>query len=115
MEAAVASGAVAVDMESAAIAAVAAQAGVPFVALRVIVDGRDDAVPEGAESWIDERGNRRLASALAAVAKPGEWMALWRLAQRYRVASRVLARLARCVATRGLLGDAPAATVSGGS
>ena len=54
--AAAATRAVAVDMESAAIAAAAARARVPFVALRVVVDGVGDALPQGAERWIDERG-----------------------------------------------------------
>jgi len=101
--AAAASGAVAVDMESAAIAAVAAEGGVPFVALRVIVDAHDDALPPDAERWIDERGNRRFAPALRAVVTPGEWRALWTLRQRYRVASAALERLARIIAARHLL------------
>jgi adenosylhomocysteine nucleosidase len=104
--AATAIGAVAVDMESAAVAAVAARSRVPFVALRVVVDAQRDALPAGAEAWIDERGERRAAAALGAVVRLGEWRALWRLAQRYRVASRVLGRLARSVAARHLLEDA---------
>jgi len=106
--AAAATGAVAVDMESAAIASVAAEARVPFVALRVVVDARDDALPGDAEEWIDERGNRRLDALLRIVIKPSEWPALLTLAQRYRVASRVLVRLAGVVASRGLLGASAA-------
>jgi adenosylhomocysteine nucleosidase len=109
--AAVAIGAVAVDMESAAIAAVAARSGVPFVALRVVVDAQRDALPASAESWIDEHGNRRATAALGALSRPGEWRALWRLAQRYRTASGVLRRLASSVAARRLLDDAGAAVV----
>jgi adenosylhomocysteine nucleosidase len=101
--AAMALAAVAVDMESAAIAAVAARARVPFVALRVVVDAQGDALPSGAEEWIDERGNTRGVAALGALTRPGEWQALWRLAQRYRKASAVLARLASSVAARHLL------------
>jgi len=112
--AAAASGAVAVDMESAAIASVAADACVPFVALRVVVDALGDRLPGDAEAWIDERGNRRLGTALRAVIRPSEWRALWTLAQRYRVASGVLERLARFVASRGLLG-ASAALRAGGN
>jgi adenosylhomocysteine nucleosidase len=104
--AATALGAVAVDMESAAIAAVAARARVPFVALRVVVDAQRDAVPAGAEKWIDARGNTRTAAALGAIVRPGEWQALWRLAQRYRTANAVLVRLARSVAARALLDGA---------
>ena len=114
LAAAAASGAVAVDMESAAIASVAADACVPFVALRVVVDALGDRLPGDAEAWIDERGNRRLGTALRAVIRPSEWRALWTLAQRYRVASGVLERLARFVASRGLLG-ASAALRAGGN
>jgi adenosylhomocysteine nucleosidase len=97
------SGAVAVDMESAAIAAAAARAGVPFVALRVIVDGVDDALPKNAERWVNERGERRLAPALRAAVAVHEWRGLLTLAKRYRLASRVLEQLARVLADRGLL------------
>jgi hypothetical protein len=91
--------AVAVDMESAAIAAVAARAGVPFVALRVVVDAVDDSLPAHAEQWIDERGNSRLAPALRAAASPRQWRALLTLANRYRAASRVLDKVARTLAS----------------
>jgi len=105
--AATALAAVGVDMESAAIAAVAARARVPFIALRVVVDARDDALPANAEKWIDARGNTRGAAALGAIVRPGEWQALWRLAQRYRKANAVLVQLAQSVAARRLLDDAP--------
>ena len=105
--AATALAAAAVDMESAAIAAVAVRARVPFVVLRVVVDAQGDALPAGAEKWIDERGNTRSAATLAAIVRPGEWQALWRLAQRYRKANAVLVRLAQSVAARRLLDDAP--------
>ena len=75
-----ATGAVAVDMESAAIAAAATRAGVPFVVLRVIVDGVADALPRGAEQWIDERGDRRFTPTLRAVVTVRQWRPLltWR-------------------------------------
>jgi adenosylhomocysteine nucleosidase len=96
-----ANGAIAADMESAAVAGVAARAGAPFVALRVIVDTADDELPGDAERWIDERGARRLAPALAAAFQPGQWRDLWILAQRYRAARRSLDRVARLVAAGG--------------
>ena len=98
--AAAASNAVAVDMESAAIAAVAAHARMPFVALRVVVDGLDDALPPGAESWIDEQGRRRASAVLRTVIDARQWGTLLTLAKRYRVASAVLDRLARALAAR---------------
>jgi nucleoside phosphorylase len=97
-----ASGAVGVDMESGAIAAVAARAGVPFVALRVVVDALDDALPSDAGQWIDERGNRRLAPSL--FSGVGQWRRLLTLARRYGLARLVLVRLAHALAARRVLG-----------
>ena len=111
---ATATGAVAVDMESAAIGAAAARAHVPFVVLRVVVDGIDDALPRGAEQWIDERGNRRLAPTLRAVVSLRQWRPLLTLAKRYRVASGVLDRLAQTLASRRLLATDATARKAGG-
>jgi hypothetical protein len=77
---------------------------VPFVAVRVVIDGRDDALPAGAERWIDERGNRRMMPAVRASLDPRQWLALVTLTKRYRVASRVLDRVARALARPLLLG-----------
>jgi nucleoside phosphorylase len=95
---AAAGGAAAADMESAAIAAVAARAGARFVALRVVVDAAGDELPADIERWIDERGERRIGAALSAALHPAQWRGLWTLAQRYRTARRTLARLAPIVA-----------------
>jgi adenosylhomocysteine nucleosidase len=94
--------AVAVDMESAAVAEAAARARVPFVALRVVVDGAGDALPQGAERWIDEQGRRRASAALHAVVSWRQWRPLLTLAKRYRVANGVLERLAHALAARRL-------------
>nr|WP_275944086.1 purine and other phosphorylase-like protein, family 1 [Azomonas macrocytogenes] len=51
--------ATAVDMESAAVAAVAADRGLPFVALRSIIDERDDMLPEALQAAIDPWGRPR--------------------------------------------------------
>jgi adenosylhomocysteine nucleosidase len=107
--AAAATRAIAVDMESAAIAAVATRAGVPFVVLRVVVDGVADALPNGAEQWIDENGARRLAPTLRAVVSLRQWRPLLTLARRFRTASSMLERLAQALADRRLLaGEVPA-------
>ena len=95
-----ASGAVGVDMESAAVATAAARAGVPFVAVRVAVDALDDALPRGALAFVDERGNRRLLPVLRAVLRASQWLPLVTLARRYRIARRVLERVARALAAR---------------
>jgi adenosylhomocysteine nucleosidase len=88
----------AADMESAAIAAVAARAGARFVALRVVVDAAGDELPADIELWVDERGERRIVAALSAALHPAHWRSLWMLAQRYRAARHTLARLAPIVA-----------------
>jgi nucleoside phosphorylase len=107
--AAAAKGAAAADMESAAIAAVAARAGARFVALRVVVDAAGDELPTDVERWIDERGERRMSAALSAALHPAQWRCLWTLAQRYRTARRTLARLAPIVAGARFGSHAPAA------
>lgn len=112
--AAAATQAAAVDMESAAIARAALRARVPFVALRVVVDGASDALPPGVERWIDELGNRRLAPTLRAVVSLRQWRPLLTLTKRYRVASGVLDRLARALAGRRLLAGTLAARGAGG-
>jgi adenosylhomocysteine nucleosidase len=106
--AAATSGAVAADMESAAIAAVAARAGARFVALRVIVDAASDSLPADVESWVDERGEQRLGAALSAALRPAQWRGLWILAQRLRAARRTLAKLAPLVTDGRLAAEAGA-------
>jgi hypothetical protein len=107
------SGAAAADMESAAIAAVAARAGARFVALRVVVDAAGDELPADIERWVDERGERRIAAALSAALHPAHWRGLWMLAQRYRAARQTLARLAPIVA--GARRDPHASAAHGGA
>lgn len=87
--------AAAVDMESAAIAQVAGQAGLPFVALRVIVDTAADELP-AAVLAASGGGRLRIGRLLADLVRtPGDIGALISLSARYRVARRVLADLAR--------------------
>jgi len=99
-------GAAAVDMESAAVAEVAAAARLDFLVLRAIVDTAADTLPQAALA-ATATGTRtvRLAPFLTSVARaPGEIPRLIRLASRYRTASRALA----AVAASGAL--VPAAT-----
>jgi adenosylhomocysteine nucleosidase len=88
-------GAVAVDMESLAIAAVADVHGLPFIAVRVIVDTAADALPRAvaAASRTGRVSLGRLAGGLAIA--PGEFFAVVRLAKRYRAAMRTLSAVAR--------------------
>jgi adenosylhomocysteine nucleosidase len=87
-------GAVAVDMESFAVAEVAAAHGLPFVAVRVIVDTAVDALPRAvvAASRAGRVSLRRLVGGIAVA--PLELVALIRLARRYRAATRSLAAVA---------------------
>lgn len=98
---AAATGAVAVDMESAAIAEAATAAGRPFVVLRVIADGAGDSLPAAVARFVDPQGNPCLRSVLKTACKPAEWKSLWTLAQRSREAQRKLARAASVVVREG--------------
>ncbi|HEX4210193.1 MAG TPA: hypothetical protein VHY56_07370 [Candidatus Binataceae bacterium] len=83
------SGAVAVDMESAAIALEAATRGVPYVCLRAILDLANEAVM-GAE-LADEDGHvRPLAAALAIVRRPAILSGGIRLLRNLRVATNAM-------------------------
>lgn len=88
-------GAVAVDMESAAVARVAAAHHLPFIAVRVIVDTAGDAVPAAvvAASGHGQVNLARLIFGL--VLAPGQIASLVRLARHYGVARSALAAVAR--------------------
>jgi adenosylhomocysteine nucleosidase len=94
-------GAVAVDMESAAIAAVASGAGIPCVAVRVVADTSADTLPDDIGKWIDEAGRRRLRPLLGTIVAPAQWPTLLRLASRQRAARRTLAALAERLVPSG--------------
>jgi adenosylhomocysteine nucleosidase len=105
--------AAAVDMESAAIARVARQAGLPFIALRVIVDTASDQLP-AAVIAASGGGQLRLGRLFAALLRaPGDAAGLIRLSARYRIAMRVLAVVVTPgSAARGVLVGGPAAGIS---
>ena len=93
------SGAVAVDMESYAIAQVALEAGVPFLAVRVIVDGAADSLPHAVAAAADAAGELRLWRLIGALVRaPAELAPLLRLARRYRAARHSLATVAHALA-----------------
>jgi adenosylhomocysteine nucleosidase len=88
-------GAVAVDMESAGVAQIAASKRLPFVAVRAIVDTAGDTLPPAVLAAGTE-GRMRLARLLFGIVRsPREIAAVMRLAQRYRAASRALGAVAR--------------------
>lgn len=88
-------GALAVDMESHAIAAVAAEAGIPFLVLRAVADRKHCKVPVAARSAVAADGSTRVASVVAKLAaRPWETPTLVRLAGDGRRAFRALGRAA---------------------
>lgn len=89
-------GAAAVDMESHAVAGVAAESGMPFLALRVILDDARSELPPSALASVDETGAVSPLKAAAALAKrPQDIPAMARLAADNAKASKTLSRVAR--------------------
>jgi adenosylhomocysteine nucleosidase len=90
------SGALAVDMESAAIAEVADRYSLPFVAVRAIVDGATAVVPAAVLASADVRGEVALPRLLhALLRRPQDLPALLQLSGGYLHAARTLRALAR--------------------
>lgn len=87
--------ALAVDMESHAVAAAAAQAGLPLLILRVVADPAGRAIPSCALSGIAAGGRRRPFAVLARlVIRPWELPGLIRIAQDSAAAMRSLSAAA---------------------
>ena len=85
-------GAVAVDMESAAVAAVAHHGGVPFVAIRAVADPADTIIPKSILSAIDEFGQLRPFRLLRGLLRhPMDLLTVVRLGHDFRVAQVSLA------------------------
>ncbi len=88
-------GAAAVDMESAAVAQVAHQAGVPFMAIRVIADHAAAEVPSSALSAVDAYGRLQVLPLVASLlAHPAELPALITLGRGFRAAQKTLSIVA---------------------
>ncbi len=87
-------GAAAVDMESSLVAQVAALHGIPFIAVRVIVDTAADAVPSAVLAASDGGQVRLWRLLWGLLVSPADLAPLLRLARRYRVATRSLAAVA---------------------
>jgi adenosylhomocysteine nucleosidase len=89
-------GAVAVDMEGFAIAEIAARRGLPFLAVRSVLDAAADTLPPTLLRAIDARGAASPGGVLSAIVRaPREWPDVLRLARRSRAAARPLLGVAR--------------------
>jgi adenosylhomocysteine nucleosidase len=94
------SGALAVDMESAAIAAAAAARSVPFLAIRAILDPVEEDLRIAFDQFLDHRGEPRLGSlARYLFAHPLALISLVGLGLRTKAACRHLGRLLRELST----------------
>lgn len=89
-------GAVAVDMEAAPVAALAARHGVPFVALRAIADPLELEIPPLVLGALDSR-RPGLAIGLRLIARPAELGAVLRLRRAALPACRALEQAARAL------------------
>ncbi len=96
-------GAVAVDMESGAVAQVAQEVGKPLAVLRVIADTADQTVPPSAQAMINPTAKTsiQIISLLTALMhNPGEISGLIRLAMQTRRALKTLRRCGDMLANR---------------
>ncbi|RJS93969.1 purine phosphorylase [Salinisphaera sp. Q1T1-3] len=94
-----ATGAIGCDMESGAIARVAAERGVPFLAVRAVLDDANMVLPSAARAAMDESGHLQpLALTRAMIGRPrrlhAELRGLKHLAVAFRAARTTLAALA---------------------
>lgn len=103
---AAASGAIAVDLESAAVAAVAHAFDLPFLAVRAIADPADMALPHAVLRAADSTGAIRRSALLGQLLRhPTEIAVLLQLASQFRSARRTLTRAAERLGA-GMLLDA---------
>jgi len=97
--------ATAVDMESAAVATVAGEAQVPFLAVRAIADRASTALPGAVLRATNAEGTVDLGTLFRhGVLDPAGWPSLIRLARDFRIAVRTLSVVARQLADDPLLG-----------
>jgi adenosylhomocysteine nucleosidase len=98
--------AIAVDMESAAVAAVAREHDLPFLAVRAIADPAHVGLPHAVTRAMDTEGTLHRSVLLGHVLlHPGDAAALVRLASQFRAALRTLTRTADRMGADVLLDD----------
>ncbi|MDT8427662.1 MAG: purine and other phosphorylase-like protein, family 1 [Pseudomonadales bacterium] len=101
--------AIAVDMESAAIAAVALERGLPFVVLRCVLDSSQTALPSLCISAVDAYGQVQTWSLLRSLlSRPTESFLLPALARQSRLARQRLTSMAAYLPTLALRTGEPA-------
>ena len=89
-------GAIGVDMESAAVATVAQEVGVPFLVVRVVADAMDTTIPKSTLNAFNEFGRSSFLRLIQGfVQHPTELFALLRIGRNYRAAQRTLATVVR--------------------
>jgi len=98
------SGAVAVDMESAAIAILAQDAHIPFMAIRAIADDVETSIPAYINTGMDMYGNIHPARILGLLlTHPASWLQLIRLGRQFSAAKATLSLVAKMVGIDALL------------
>jgi adenosylhomocysteine nucleosidase len=87
-------GAVAADMETAAVAKAAKAANLPFAVVRVVVDDLHSEIPPWVIRAVSPRGRARVSAFTRGLlaAPPGDLAHLWRLNRRMRTALETLRR-----------------------
>jgi adenosylhomocysteine nucleosidase len=85
-----ATGAAVIDMETQVMASLLAERGVPWLAVRTVLDPARDTLPRELARWQDEADNA--AAVRAALRHPASWPAFMRLAIQERRALRSLRR-----------------------
>ncbi|HEY6465422.1 MAG TPA: hypothetical protein VIY69_05480 [Candidatus Acidoferrales bacterium] len=85
--------AAAVDMESFSVLLAAQRGGIPMLAIRVISDRHDQALPVDLSTAVDERGQVSIGRVLKmAAGRPGQIAALMKLGRESKAAAEALAR-----------------------
>ncbi|MDB6085998.1 MAG: phosphorylase [Gammaproteobacteria bacterium] len=105
-------GAAAVDLESLAVARVAAMHHLPFIAVRVIVDTAGDVLPNAVMAASGQGQVQLSKLILGVIRSPRDIAPLFRLAKRYRAASRALIAVARTGALAPLALGAPPSRIA---
>lgn len=89
-------GALAVDMESGAVARVASEHGLPFIAVRVVLDGSNARLPRIALTAPDGSSGGSAGELLWRIARrPREWGTVYRLASCFRISGKAMKKVWR--------------------